>query len=360
MIGVIESTEEIIMNKNMPKQFNQVTMLHHPKANHNPTLASLSTHKRLSHFKVSRLTLGLVSALGLVACQNQTVQTQEAPSPTTVETPQHSAQKATVQPTTTPASAAQLAKPSSLIVRTEYLDYTLPEAVSNTCDSQGNCPEIDIEYVSTNQPWVTEMVNAQINTIAYDNADISQDQEKQDQDKQTVQKKISAAVLKAMLDKFTKAQLAELPEESSLNYSLQVAPHYLGHLGNIELFELTSYLYLGGAHGMPYTEYLLLDAQAKKRLTLDDLLIETDTAKAKFEALAHDAFKSWIKEMDGDIKEHEEMWPFFLTDNVSLNDNGVVLKYQAYDIGAYVYGQPELVIPYSQLNGVIKPEFLLE
>ena len=355
MMGVIESTKEVVMNKNMPKQSKQATILHHSKTIGDFNLVSLATHKRLSHFKLNILSLGLVTALGLVACQNQTVTTQEASLPPTVESTQSSVQNATGKPTTAPEPAVPLAKPSSLIVSTEYYDYTLPAAVSNVCHIQGNCPETKIEYVSTNQPWITQMVNAQINTIAYDNANISQEQEKK-----STENKISATALKAMLDKFTKTQLAELPEDSSLNYSLQVAPNYLGHMGNIELFELTSYVYLGGAHGMPYTEYLLLDAPAKKRLTLDDLLINTETAKPKFEALAHDAFKSWIKEMDSDVKEHEEMWPFFLTDNVSLNDKGVVLKYQAYDIAAYVYGQPELIIPYSELNGVIKPEYLLQ
>ncbi|WP_227678039.1 RsiV family protein [Psychrobacter frigidicola] len=34
------------------------------------------------------------------------------------------------------------------------------------------------------------------------------------------------------------------------------------------------------------------------------------------------------------------------------------MRYQAYDIGPYVYGMPVLSIPYSKLCGIIKPHFI--
>lgn len=346
------------MTKKLPKIYNQTTSHHNHQSSHILKSASQPTHKLLDRFKLTLLSLGLLTALGVTACQNQTVKTEEATpqtkanAETKAASAQSSNQTAAVKSTTAPAPAAQATKPTSLIVSNEYFDYTLPESVSKVCEKRGQCPEIKIEYLSTNQPWITDTVNAQINTMAFDNADISQDQQSE-----PTQKKISAAALKARLDQFAKSQLTELPEDSSLNYSLEVEPRYLGHMGDIELIELISYVYLGGAHGMPYTEYLLLDTQSQRRLSLNDLLIADQ--QPKFKALAYEAYKDWVKELDNEVKSHEEMWPFFLTENVSLNSKGVVLKYQAYDIGPYAYGQPELVIPYHKLKGIIQPQYQL-
>lgn len=137
---------------------------------------------------------------------------------------------------------------------------------------------------------------------------------------------------------------------------LLLQPHYLGHIGDLELFEVRSYLYLGGAHGMPYTEYVMLDSNNKRRLTLDNLLIAA--AKPKFEVLVYDAYKNWIKDHSDDVAEYEKSWPFSMTDNVALSDQGVVLKYQSYAIAPYAYGQPELVIPYNKLAGILRPQYL--
>ena len=34
-----------------------------------------------------------------------------------------------------------------------------------------------------------------------------------------------------------------------------VTPEYLGHVSDFELFEINTYVFTGGAHGMTYSEY---------------------------------------------------------------------------------------------------------
>ena len=135
-----------------------------------------------------------------------------------------------------------------------------------------------------------------------------------------------------------------------------VTPDYLGHVNDFELFEIHSYVFTGGAHGMPYSEYLTFDLNTKKQVTLDDMLIKGK--KPRFEALAHDAYKAWVKTVADDVSSYEKSWPFTLSDNVTLTDQGIDIRYQHYSIGPYAYGMPVLSIPYSQLQGVIKPQFL--
>ncbi|WP_278395681.1 RsiV family protein, partial [Acinetobacter venetianus] len=59
-----------------------------------------------------------------------------------------------------------------------------------------------------------------------------------------------------------------------------------------------------------------------------------------------------------DPKEYEEAWPFQVTDNFLLGEQGLILQYGEYEIGPYVVGLPRLVIPFDQLKGVLKPEYL--
>lgn len=37
---------------------------------------------------------------------------------------------------------------------------------------------------------------------------------------------------------------------------------------------------------------------------------------------------------------------------------GLVVKYDAYTIAPYSHGQPEILIPYERLRGVLRPEFI--
>lgn len=249
------------------------------------------------------------------------------------------------------ASAVLPAQAATLIYNTDYLDYSLPEAVSAVCLEKNNCPEVNIQYLASNHAWMNAIVNDLVNEIATDGRDMSASAIERGKSKSK-----SAAAVNTSLDEFTQSQLDDLPADSMLHYSIDVQPDYLGHVGDLELFEVSSYLYLGGAHGMPYVEYVLLDSNNKRQLTLDNLLIAS--AKPKFEALAYDAYKNWVKDFTNDVAEYEKNWPFSMTDNVSLNDQGVVLKYQSYAIAPYASGQPELVIPYNKLAGILRPQYL--
>jgi Protein of unknown function (DUF3298) len=91
---------------------------------------------------------------------------------------------------------------------------------------------------------------------------------------------------------------------------------------------------------------------------LQDLLLPKQ--KATLDKLAHEAFKTWIvdSKLATDPKEYEQAWPFQVTDNFLLGEQGLILQYGEYDIGPYVVGLPRLVIPFSELQGVLKPEYL--
>jgi hypothetical protein len=235
----------------------------------------------------------------------------------------------------------------SFLSSTEYLPYQLPSNIQETCDKRDNCPEIEVKYLKSSQNWIDEIANARIDNLVVN----SQMTESAPIKGESSEKEITDA-----LDSFVSSQFRDMPDDVSWGYNLMVTPNYLGHVDEFELFEISSYVYTGGAHGMPYSEYLVFDPSTKKQVTLDDMLISGK--KPRFEALAYDAYKGWVKTVAEDVSSYEKNWPFTLSDNVTLTDTGVSIRYQHYSIGPYAYGMPVLNIPYSKLDKVIKPRFI--
>ena len=246
-------------------------------------------------------------------------------------------------------SASLTAQARTLISNTNYLDYELPKTVLDSCSERQNCPEIEVKYLKTNHDWINKITNARIDSLVVNS---------QPSESAVIKKSTGAKDIKIAIDNFVKSQFAELPEDSVFVYNLMVTPEYLGHVENFELFELSSYVYTGGAHGMPYSEYLVFDLSTKKQVQLADMLISGK--KSQFKALAYDAYKTWVKTVDNNVASYEKNWPFTLSDNITLTDKGIDILYQPYAIAPYSSGMPVLSIPYNKLHGIIKPHFLIK
>lgn len=244
-------------------------------------------------------------------------------------------------------AASLSANASTLISSTDYLDYSVPKNIQERCIERDNCPNIEVHYLKTNQDWMNKITNARINNLVINSKPSESKPSKATGD---------AKVVKAAIDGFVASQFADIPDDSVFVYQLMVKPDYLGHVDNFEMFEISSYVFTGGAHGMPYSEYLIFDPSTKKQVRLDDML--QTGKKPRFKALAYEAYKTWVKTVDEDLNSYEKNWPFTLDDNVTLTDKGIDIRYQHYAIGPYAYGMPVLSIPYSKLRGVIKPHFM--
>ena len=235
----------------------------------------------------------------------------------------------------------------SLISSTNYLDYELPKKIQETCLKRDNCPEIEIKYLKTNHNWINDITNERINNLVVNSKPT---------ESAPITTKSNQADVKSAIDSFVMSQFADLPKDSVFVYNLMVMPEYLGHVNDFEMFEIDSYVFTGGAHGMPYSEYLVFDQKTKNQIQLADML--QSGKKSRFKALAYNAYKDWVKTVDKDVASYEKNWPFTLSDNVTLTDKGIDIRYQHYSIGPYAYGMPVLSIPYSKLGGIIKSQFI--
>ena len=115
----------------------------------------------------------------------------------------------------------------------------------------------------------------------------------------------------------------------------------------------------GAAHGIPATQYLNWQRDRERVLALDEAL-EPGKHPAFVEALqrAHQTWLTTNEDAQRDRAAYDRMWPFQESDNFALTHAGVVVKYDAYSIAPYSYGEPELTIPYADLKGVLRPEFM--
>lgn len=253
-----------------------------------------------------------------------------------------------------------------LIGDTQKLKLHLPE-----CDGK-DCPEISIERLSTNQSFVDEFLDqkilelvktvlspeaiapAQVNTNEQDPSATS---EATLANVETAKQKLEKQMLPHMqsfldLDKELKTLNA------SHSISMMVNPKILSSGDPLATVVLNSSSYLGGAHGSSAQTYYNFDLAKKQQVKLNDIF--ESKQKANLEKQAHEVFKAWVidSKLATNVAEYEQAWPFTLTDNFYLSKQGLVLQYAEYEIGPYVVGLPKLVIPYEQLQGVLKQQYL--
>ena len=126
---------------------------------------------------------------------------------------------------------------------------------------------------------------------------------------------------------------------------------------DLVIIELSSYLDTGGAHGMPGRGFINYSRKDQREVTLQDMLIPGQ--EKAFWAAGKVAHNNWlISSNHGSDPEFLKNWPFQQTPNVALLKDNVALKYDVYSIAPYSEGHIELKIPYSRLNGILKPEWI--
>ncbi|ENW95037.1 RsiV family protein [Acinetobacter dispersus] len=253
---------------------------------------------------------------------------------------------------TDPPAAQQTAEPI-LRGETVKLQVTLPECKGNTC------PDFTVERLESNFPFIDQLLDQQILDQLSKMLDVvDADASAASTAKTTEQKTGLDAQAQAYANAFVKIDDELKALSSSHQISLMVKPKILQPKGKLATIVLNSSSYLGGAHGSTSQRYYNFDLANQKQIQLHDLLLPKQ--KATLDKLAHEAFKAWIvdSKLATDPKEYEQAWPFQVTDNFLLGEQGLILQYGEYDIGPYVVGLPRLVIPFSELQGVLKPEYL--
>lgn len=118
--------------------------------------------------------------------------------------------------------------------------------------------------------------------------------------------------------------------------------------------------YAGGAHGNTAISYINFNPKTNTAVTLDSLIIpekKTELLKIGERIFRNNENISATEPLD---KQYFfTNGKFSLPNNFYVSNKGLVFLYNPYEIKPYASGTTELVIPFSELSGIAKPQTIL-
>ncbi len=165
----------------------------------------------------------------------------------------------------------------------------------------------------------------------------------------------SATSLEEVADNFL-AEAAQVEGVGSAPWQLTGEARHLSRHDNLLTIEINSYLYTGGAHGMPSVHWLNWDLATDERVSLGQVI--RNGKRKQFWKEAKAAHQRWLDEQPGANREFRQMWPFRRSEDFRLGDEGLVLQYDVYVLGPYVLGPVQLTIPWEDLRGLVREQYL--
>jgi hypothetical protein len=162
------------------------------------------------------------------------------------------------------------------------------------------------------------------------------------------QENISATSIEESINDFNKEFKffkSDFPE-STQAWEAQIDSEVMFTSPEILCLALTSYINTGGAHGILNISFLNFEASTGHLIPNINLI----TNKNAFKQMALPYFKKAVA--DKDIFE-SELETFKLPENISYNEDGIVLLYNAYEIAPYATGILEFEIPYNEIENYL-------
>lgn len=155
------------------------------------------------------------------------------------------------------------------------------------------------------------------------------------------------------------ALMAQFEKTATPQTSEYLQANVVRNQSDLVVVDLVHYVFSGGAHGDTTSQYVNWLPETNRVASLETMLLPG--AMTRFEQALREQHQIWLKEQMNainDLKSFEQTWPFKPSDNAALMPAGLTVTYGRYVLGPGFFGQPSLVIPYSKLTNILKPEFL--
>lgn len=118
-------------------------------------------------------------------------------------------------------------------------------------------------------------------------------------------------------------------------------------------------IYTGGAHPNSRKRYQSFDASTGRPITMDELL--APGARRRFDAVAERMFRQTHGILPDVSLSGAGFWfengRFALNDNFAVIAEGVLFYFNPYEIASYAAGPTELLIPFSELKGLLRKQW---
>jgi Protein of unknown function (DUF3298) len=119
--------------------------------------------------------------------------------------------------------------------------------------------------------------------------------------------------------------------------------------------------YEGGAHPLTNYHFKNFNLLNGKEIKLNDVLL--GNYMPELTKIAESRFRRHFNiPANQDLKKAGFFFNkgiFELNDNYSFSNYGITFQFNPYEVAAYVYGAPEITIPYSEIKDLIKPDSIL-
>ncbi len=163
--------------------------------------------------------------------------------------------------------------------------------------------------------------------------------------------------LKELSEKFlTNYQIFKQSRKSPVLYTLNCYAKVLRQDSSLTTLETGGYVFTGGAHPSSYTGFVNWNTKLNRNITLADLISPADMEK--FKSIAENIFRKNEKLSDTASLTGNY---FFKDNKFSLNNNysvpplGIRFLYNQYEIKPYAAGTTALLIPYSKIKSLLRP-----
>ena len=136
-------------------------------------------------------------------------------------------------------------------------------------------------------------------------------------------------------------------EESALVWEAIFDAEVIYQSTDVICIAVNGYMNTGGAHGNMNITLYNFDGETGDILEPKDLLSDVD----KFTDFVKPYFIEAIAEKgDAGIEEYFFGDPFHLPANIGINDDGLLMLYNVYEIGSYAQGITEFTIPFEDVQ----------
>jgi hypothetical protein len=144
----------------------------------------------------------------------------------------------------------------------------------------------------------------------------------------------------------------DFPESSDPRWELFVETEKIYQSEAIITIAISTYEFQGGAHGNDKIVLLNLDAKTGKVLNHNEIININD----KFNSIAEKHFKNSLAQSDSQstIQDYFFGKSFQLPENMGFSEDGLILLYNTYEIASYAQGYTEFVIPFEEIDDLIK------
>ncbi|MEN9334208.1 MAG: hypothetical protein RLY35_1388 [Bacteroidota bacterium] len=123
---------------------------------------------------------------------------------------------------------------------------------------------------------------------------------------------------------------------------------FLGTFHSIHQFAIShGGYYYGAAHGFGYSQYFHFNSITASEVGLKILFSENELEKLSQMAIQK------ITAQEPEMWTDDLIGAFYLTENFMMQESGINFYYNAYDIGPYAMGYPELLLTWEEIQSCL-------